>query len=372
VFGRIAAIQAETGAINFGQGFPDQEGPSEVVDAMVAALRAGRNQYAAMRGELVLREAIASHQRTFYGLAVDPDTEVAVTTGASEAMAATLLALIEQGDEVVVLEPYYDAYAAGLEIVGAVRRPVLLSAPDFLLDEQVLRDALSSRTRAIIVNTPHNPTGRVLTSEELELLTRTAREHDLIVITDEVYEHVTFDGRAHVPLATLPGMWERTLTISGSGKSFSFTGWKIGWAIGPEPLVSAVLAAKQWLTFTTNAPAQVGIAAALTEHRDYLRRRPADLAARRDRLCEGLASAGLPVFVPQGTFYALTDVSRLGWSDGLQFCLALPERAGVIAVPVDGFYDHPGGRHMVRWTFAKDVRAIDEGIRRLGCAQLCR
>jgi N-succinyldiaminopimelate aminotransferase len=372
VFGQISAVQARTGAINFGQGFPDQDGPPQVVEAVVAALRSGRNQYADMRGDRALREAIARHQESYYALAVDPVTEVVVTTGASEAIAAALLGLIEPGDEVVVLEPYYDAYAAGIEMVGAIRRSVLLAAPDFRLDEQALRAAVTARTRAIIVNSPHNPTGRTLTGDELNILVAVAREHDLVVITDEVYEHITFDGRAHIPLATLPGMRQRTLTISGSSKSFSFTGWKIGWAIGPEPLVSAMLAAKQWLTFSTNAPAQAGIAVALTHHRDYLDGLAADLAARRDLLCAGLAAAGLSVFVPEGTYYTLTDVSDLGWDDALQFCLALPERAGVIAVPVNGFYDHPAGRHMVRWACSKHRHLIDEGMRRLGSARLRR
>jgi N-succinyldiaminopimelate aminotransferase len=300
------------------------------------------------------------------------EDEVVVTTGASEAIAAALLGLIEPGDEVVVLEPYYDAYAAGIEMVGAIRRPVLLAAPGFRLDEQALRAAVSARTSAIIVNSPHNPTGRTLTGDELNIVAAVAREHDLVVITDEVYEHITFDGRAHIPLATLPGMRQRTLTISGSAKSFSFTGWKVGWAIGPEPLVSAVFTAKQWLTVSTNAPAQAGIAVALTHHRAYLDGLAADLAARRDLLCAGLAAAGLSVFVPEGTYYTLTDVSDLGWDDALQFCLALPERAGVTALPVNGFYDHPAGRHMVRWGFCRRRQLIEEGVRRLGSARLRR
>jgi N-succinyldiaminopimelate aminotransferase len=372
VFGRIAAVQARTGAINFGQGFPDQDGPQEVVEAVVAALRSGRNQYAPVRGDQALREAVAHHQELYYGLAVDPTTEVVITTGASEGIAAALLGLVEASDEVVVLEPYYDAYAAGIEMVGAVRRPVLLATPDFRLDEQALRSAVTARTRAVIVNSPHNPTGRTLSVDELNTLAAVAQEHDLIVVTDEVYEHITFDGRAHVPLATLPGMWERTLTISGSAKSFAFTGWKIGWAVGPESLVSAVLAAKQWLTFSTNAPAQAGIAVALTDHRDYLDGLATDLAQRRDLLCAGLTAAGLSVFVPEGTYYALTDVGDLGWDDALQFCLALPERAGVIAVPANGFYDHPSGRHMVRWAYCKHRHLIEEGVQRLGSAELRR
>jgi N-succinyldiaminopimelate aminotransferase len=372
VFGRIAAVQSRTGAINFGQGFPDEEGPAGAVEAAVRALRSGRNQYAAVRGDQALREAVADHQRHYYGLGWDPATEVVITTGASEAIAAALLGLVEPGDEVVMLEPYYDAYAAGVEMVGALRRPVLLAAPDFRVTETSMRAAISARTRAVIVNSPHNPTGRVLSDAELGVIAQVAVENDLIVVTDEVYEHITYDGRQHVPMSTLPGMRDRTLTISGSAKSFSFTGWKVGWVTGPEPLVSAVFAAKQWLTFSTNTPAQAGIAVALTEHRDYLDGLSAHLQANRDLLCDGLAAAGLRVFVPEGTYYALTDVGALGWEDALKFCLALPERAGVIAVPVNGFYDHLDGRHMVRWACGKERSLIEEGMRRLRSARLSR
>jgi N-succinyldiaminopimelate aminotransferase len=372
VFGQIAAVQARTGAINFGQGFPDQEGPAEAIEAVVEALRSGRNQYAAVRGDQALRAAVAAHQESYYGLAFDPDTEVVITTGASEAIAAALLGLVEPGDEVVMLEPYYDAYAAGVELVEAVRRPVLLCAPDFRLAERALRAAITGRTRAVILNSPHNPTGRTLTADELDIVARVTREHDLIAITDEVYEHITFDGRRHIPLASLPGMRQRTLTISGSAKSFSFTGWKVGWVTGPEALVSTVLVAKDWLTFSTNAPAQAGVAAALDRNRDYLDGLGGELQARRDLLCAGLADAGLRAFVPEGTYYTLTDVADLGWDDALQFCLALAERAGVIALPVNGFYDHPAGRHMVRWACCKDARLIEEGMRRLAAATLHR
>jgi N-succinyldiaminopimelate aminotransferase len=372
VFGLISAVQGRTGAINFGQGFPDEEGPPQVVEAVVEALRSGRNQYAPAQGDHALRRAVARHQDSYYGLSFDPDTEVAVTTGASEAIAAALLGLIEPGDEVIVLEPYYDAYAACIEMVGAVRRPVLLAAPKFRLDDRRLHEAVTAKTKAIIVNSPHNPTGRTLTTDELGLIATTAREHDLIAITDEVYEHITFDGAVHVPLATLPEMRHRTLTISGSAKSFAFTGWKVGWVTGPEPLVSAALAAKQWLTFSTNTPAQAGIAVALTEHTDYLDGLSTDMAVRRDMLCAGLASAGLSVFIPEGTYYALTDVSDLGWDDALQFCLALPERAGVVAVPVNGFYDHPGGDHMVRWACCKHRHLIEQGMEQLRLARLHR
>jgi N-succinyldiaminopimelate aminotransferase len=372
VFGQIAAVQIRTGAIHFGQGFPDREGPAGAIKAVADALRSGQNQYAAARGEHALREAIADHQRHYYGLTWDPATEVVVTTGASEAIAAALLGIVEPGDEIVVLEPYYDAYAAGIEMVGAVRRPALLAAPDFRVTEPSVRAAVTTRTRAVIVNSPHNPTGRTLTRDELGVIARVAAEHDLIVITDEVYEHITYDGRQHVPFSTQPGMRDRTLTISSSAKSFSFTGWKVGWVTGPEALVSAVFAAKQWLTYSTNAPAQAGIAVALTKHRDYLDGLSGELQESRDLLCDGLAAAGLRVFVPEGTYFALTDVEALGWDNALQFCLALPERAGVIALPVNGFYDHPDGRYMVRWTCCKERGLTEQGLRRLGSARLHR
>lgn len=372
VFGTISAVRARTGAINLGQGYPDDEGPAHVVEAFAAALRSGRNQYAPMRGDPDLLRAIARHQESYYGLGVDPGSEIVVTTGASEAIAAALLGLIEPGDEVAVPEPHYEAYAAGLELVGAVRRPVPLAAPDFRLDEQALRAAVTDRTVAIIFNNPHNPTGRVFSPAELDVLARVAQEHDLLVIADEVYEHIAFDGRAHIPLATLPGMRERTLTISGSAKSFAFTGWKVGWASGPEPLVSAVLSTKLWLTSTTNAPAQSAIAVALTEDTDYLDRLGADLQQRRDLLRDGLDAAGLPAFVSEGAYYTLTDVGALGWDDALQFCLALPERAGVIAVPVNGFYDGGRGRHMVRWACCRDRSLIEDGMKRLRAARLER
>jgi N-succinyldiaminopimelate aminotransferase len=373
VFSEMSALALRTGALNLGQGFPDTDGPPSVVAAAVEALEGGANQYTPGIGVPALRQAIARHQRRHYGLEVDPDTEVVVTTGCTEAIAAALLGLVDPGDEVVVLEPYYDSYVAMLTMCGAVRRPVTLRAPEFRLDVDELRAAVTPRTRLILLNTPHNPTGTVLTREELQAVADLAIEHDLLVVTDEVYEHLVFDGRAHVPIATLPGMWERTLTLSSAGKSWSFTGWKVGWATGPAPLVQAVLAAKQWLTFTSGSALQPAVAHALDHEPDWPRELARSLQDRRDLLCEGLAAAGLTPYVPEGTYFATTDVSHLGWSDGRELALALPERAGVVAIPTQGFYDDAeAGRQLLRWAFCKEPGVISEAVRRLAEADLHR
>ncbi len=287
IFSEMSALAVRTGALNLGQGFPDVDGPPSVIAAAVDALEHGANQYAPGIGIAPLRAAIARHQQRHYGLEVDPDREVVVTTGCTEAIAAALLGLIDPGDEVVVLEPYYDSYVAMLTMCGAVRRPVTLRAPEFRLDTDELRAAVTPRTRAILLNTPHNPTGTVLTREELQAVADVAIEHDVVVITDEVYEHLVFDDAEHIPLATLPGMWERTLTLSSAGKSYSFTGWKVGWATGPAHLVQAVLAAKQWLTFTSGSPLQPAVAHALDHEPDWPQALARDLQARRDLLCDG-------------------------------------------------------------------------------------
>lgn len=370
IFARMSALAASTGAVNLGQGFPDTDGPDAVIDAAVAALRGGANQYAPGPGVPDLRLAVAEHQRRWYGLEVDPETEVAVTTGATEAIAAAVLGIVEAGDEVIVLEPYYDSYVAVLQMAGAVRRPVTLRAPDFRLPVDELRAAVTPRTTAILLNTPHNPTGTVLTPDELAAVAQVARDHDLVVISDEVYEHLTFDV-THLPIATLPGMRERTLTISSGGKTFSFTGWKVGWATGPESLVRSLLGAKQFITFTSGAPLQPAIAAALRLDDDYFASFTDGMRARRDQLCAGLADVGFDVVVPDGTYFATTDIRPLGFEDGLEFCLALPERVGVVAVPHQVFHDpdtpledNPG-RPLVRWAFCKRPDVIDEAVRRL-------
>lgn len=373
IFSTMSALAVRTGSVNLGQGFPDADGPAGLLAAARDAIDAGHNQYAPGIGIPELRTAIAEHQRRHYDLDLDPDREVCVTTGCTEAVAAALLGLVDPGDEVVVLEPYYDSYVAMLQMAGAVRRPVTLRAPEYRLDVGRLRDAVNPRTRFVLLNSPHNPTGTVLTREELQAVADLAIAHDLVVITDEVYEHLVFDDHRHVPIASLPGMAERTLTLSSAGKSWSVTGWKVGWATGPAPLVAGLLAAKQWLSFSSGTPLQHAVAHALEHESGF----PAELAKglqqRRDLLCDGLDEAGLEPRVPEGTYFTLTDVGHLGWRDGLEFCEALPERAGVVAIPAQGFHDDAeAGRHLVRWAFCKEPDVIEEGLRRLHGARLGR
>ena len=366
IFAEMSALALRTGSVNLGQGFPDTDGPAEVIDVAVDALRSGRNQYAPGTGVPELRHAIADHQKRFYGVDVDPDSEVGVTTGATEAIASALLGLVDPGDEVIVLEPYYDSYVAVIQMAGGVRRPVTLRAPDFRLPVDELRAAVSPRTTAILLNSPHNPTGTVLRREELGAIAAVAIEHDLVVISDEVYEHLAFDGLPHIPIATLPGMAERTLTISSGGKSFSFTGWKIGWATGPADLVRAMIGAKQFLTYTSGSPLQPAISHALGAGDAYFDDLRAQLQSQRDLLCAGLAEIGFEVFVPEGTYFATTDITPLGFADGVEFCRALPELAGVVAIPHQVFYDHVDvGRPLVRWAFCKQPSVIEEALERL-------
>jgi len=367
IFAEMSALALRTGSVNLGQGFPDVDGPRQVIEAAVQALRSGRNQYAPGWGVPELRRAIAQHQQRFYGIALDPDTEVVVTTGATEAIAAALLGLVNPGDEIIVLEPYYDSYVACIAMVGGVRVPVTLRAPDFRLDLDELAQAVTSRTRAILLNTPHNPTGSVLSDDELRGIAELACEHDLMVITDEVYEHLTFDAIRHRPLCTYDGMLDRTLTISSAGKTFSFTGWKIGWATGPASLVTAAMRAKQFLTYTSGAPLQPAIAEALGLDDTYFDDFRADLQAKRDRLCAGLDAVGFDVYPPQGTYFVTTDIRPLGFQSGYEFCLELPGRCGVVAIPHEVFYDDKeAGRPLVRWAFCKQESVLDEAIERLG------
>jgi N-succinyldiaminopimelate aminotransferase len=369
IFAEMSALAVRTGSVNLGQGFPDQDGPAEVIEAAVAALRGGRNQYPPGHGTPELLDAVIGHQRRHYDLELDR-TQVVATTGATEAVAAALLGLLDPGDEVVVLEPYYDSYVAMIQFAGAVRRPVTLRAPDFRLDAAELAAAVTDRTRLILLNTPHNPTGTVLSRSELEAVAAVAIEHDLVVVTDEVYEHLTFD-HAHIPLATLPGMFERTVTISSAGKTFSLTGWKIGWASGPANLVAAVEGAKNWLSYSSGAPLQPAVAVALDHHDAFHEALAKDLRERRDRLCAGLATLGMQVYEPAGTYFVTTDVSAYGHADGRAFCDALPGLAGVVAIPSQVFYDDQDeGRHLVRWAFCKQREVIDEGVRRLQAADL--
>lgn len=366
IFAEMSALAVRTGAVNLGQGFPDTDGPGAIIEAAVDALRQGHNQYAPGIGIPLLRQAIAAHQSRWYGLEIDPDTEVAMTTGATEAIAAALLGLVDPGDEIIVLEPYYDSYVAGIQMAGGVRRPVTLRTPDFRLPIDELRAAVTSRTTAILLNSPHNPTGMVLNASELAAIAAIAIEHGLIVISDEVYEHLVFDGLVHTPISTLPGMAERTLTISSSGKTFSLTGWKIGWATGPAELVTAMMTAKQFMTYTSGAPFQPAIAQALSLGSDYFGTLTHGMTDQRDLLCAGLSDIGFDVFVPEGTYFVTTDIRPLGFDDGMEFCRMLPERAGVVAIPHEVFYDDKdAGRPLVRWAFCKRQEVLVEALDRL-------
>ncbi|MFE2032887.1 pyridoxal phosphate-dependent aminotransferase [Streptomyces scopuliridis] len=368
IFAEMSALAVRTNAINLGQGFPDTDGPEEVREAAVRALREGKgNQYPPGPGVPELRTAIAAHQLKRYGLAHDPDTEVLVTAGATEAIAAALLALVDTGDEVIALEPYYDSYAACIGMAGGTRVPVTLHPRDgaYHLDPDELRNAVTDRTRLILLNTPHNPTGTVLSREELAAVAELAVERDLLVVTDEVYEHLVFEGE-HVPIASFPGMRERTLTISSSGKTFSFTGWKVGWVTGTPELVKAVRSAKQFLTYVASGPFQYAIAEALRLPESYFEGLRADLRAKRDLLSAGLAAAGFEVYRPAGTYFVTTDIRPLGESDGFAFCRALPERCGVVAVPNAVFYDHQKqGAPFVRFAFCKREDVLREAVSRL-------
>ncbi|MER6145315.1 pyridoxal phosphate-dependent aminotransferase [Streptomyces sparsogenes] len=372
IFAEMSALAVRTGSINLGQGFPDSDGPEEVREAAVRALRDGRgNQYPPGPGIPELRTAVAEHQQRWYGLSYDPDREVLVTAGATEAIAASLLALLEPGDEVIALEPYYDSYAACIAMAGGTRVPVTLRPdttgphPAFRLDLDELRAAVTDRTRLILLNTPHNPTGTVLTREELAAVAELATERDLLVVTDEVYEHLVF-GTAHTPLASFPGMRERTVTIGSAGKTFSFTGWKVGWVTGSPELVSAVRSAKQFLTYVSSGPFQYAVAEALRLPDSYFHSLREDLLAKRELLAAGLAEAGFAVFRPAGTYFITTDIRPLGETDGFAFCRALPERCGVVAIPNAVFYDHQDqGAPFVRFAFCKRESVLEEAATRL-------
>ncbi|MEU2527627.1 pyridoxal phosphate-dependent aminotransferase [[Kitasatospora] papulosa] len=368
IFAEMSALAVRTGSINLGQGFPDTDGPEEIREAAVRALRAGHgNQYPPGPGVPELRSAVTEHQRRHYGLEYDPDTEVLVTTGATEAVAASLLALLEPGDEVIALEPYYDSYAACIAMAGGTRVPVTLRPDDgaYRLDLDELRAAVTPRTRLILLNTPHNPTGTVLTRDELAAVATLACERDLLVVTDEVYEHLVFEGE-HIPLASFPGMRERTVTVSSAGKTFSLTGWKIGWITASPELVTAVRSAKQFLTYVSGGPFQYAVADALRLPDSYFDALREDLRAKRDLLSAGLTEAGFEVYEPAGTYFVTTDIRPLGETDGFAFCRALPERCGVVAVPNAVFYDHrEQGAPFVRFAFCKRTDVLTEAVSRL-------
>ncbi|MEM7275902.1 MAG: pyridoxal phosphate-dependent aminotransferase [Actinomycetota bacterium] len=372
IFAEMSALAAETGALNLGQGFPDTDGPAAVSEAAIQAIRDGHNQYPPGPGTPDLRNAVAEHQERFWGLRFDPDEEVLITAGATEALAATLLGLCEVGDEVVAFDPTYDSYAAGIRMAGASLRGVLLRAPEpgadssaFRFDRDELARAVGPRTRLLLLNTPHNPTGKVFTDDELSFIADLCVANDVLAVTDEVYEHLVFDG-THRPLASYPGMAERTLTVSSGGKTFSFTGWKVGWACGPADLIAAVRTAKQFLTFVNGAPFQPAIATGLRLGDDYFDGFTSSMLAKRDLLCGLLDRAGFDVFPPEGTYFATADIRSLGRDDGIQFCLELPKLAGVVAVPSAVFYqDQSDGRPLVRFCFAKREEMLADAGERL-------
>ncbi len=369
IFAEMSGLALATGAINLGQGFPDTDGPAEVLEAAIAAMRSGANQYPPGTGVPALRRAISDHQQRFYGLSFDPDTEVLVTAGATEAIAASLLSLVDPGDEVIVFEPMYDSYSACISMAGGVRVPVLLNAPDYAVDLTALRHAVTPRTKAILVNSPHNPTGKVFSRLELSAIAELAVKHDLLVISDEVYEHLVFEGE-HVPMAALPGMRDRTVTISSGGKSFSFTGWKVGWACASAALVSAIRTAKQFLTYVNGSGFQEGIAVGLGLPDTYFMDFAADMKSKRDRLSSGLAAAGFAVMPTSGTYFVTADITPFGEVDGYEFCRQLPHRCGVVAVPNVVFYDNKTvGQSLVRFAFCKRHAVIDEACDRLATLQ---
>ncbi len=368
IFATMSELALATNSVNLGQGFPDTDGPEELREVAVDAIRQGRNQYPPSQGIPELRHAVAAHQRDWYGMARNPETDVLVTVGATEAIAATFLALCEPGDEVVMFEPTYDSYAAGAAMAGAVPRLVRLHPPDWRFDPDELATAVGPRTKLILLNSPHNPTGKVFSAEELGQVAALCTAHDVLAVTDEVYEHLVFDG-SHIPLATLPGMDGRTLTISSGGKTFSFTGWKVGWVSGPAPLVAAVRAAKQFLTYTSPAPFQLAIARGLASPPQVIEGLATELRARRDQLCDGLDALGYEVFRPAATYFATTDIAPV--APGLsaqEFCLALPGRCGVVAIPSSVFYDPAdpdAGRTLVRWAFCKRADVLEDALARL-------
>jgi len=367
IFAEMSGLAVSTGAINLGQGFPDEDGPVEVLEAAQAAIRSGLNQYPPGRGMPVLREAIAEHQKRFYGLDVDPDSEVLVTVGATEAIAATLLALIEPGDEVLTFEPFYDSYAAMIGLAGARHRTVALRAPDFQPDHDELRLAVSDKTRIILVNNPHNPTGTVLPRETLDLIVELAHRHDAIIVTDEVYEHLRFEG-VHEPIATIPGAAERTVTISSGGKTFNTTGWKIGWITAPSDLLEPILAVKQFLTFVGGGPFQPAIAVGLGLPDDYFTGIARVLAGKRDLLSAGLNAAGFTVSPSLGSYFVVADAAPLGFPDAAAFCRQLPALAGVVAIPISAFvHDENKGDYasLVRFAFCKRVDVLERAAAQL-------
>jgi len=372
IFAEMTALAQKEGAINLAQGFPDFQGPDEIVEAAVGALRSGSNQYARSRGLPELVEAVAEAQERYYGLTYEPMEEVVIFSGATEGIAASLLGLLNPGDEVILFEPFYDSYPPGLALSRAVPRFLPLRFPDYTLDEDALRALVTDRTRMIVLNTPMNPTGKVFTREELEVIARVCQDHDLLALTDEVYEHIVFDGARHIPLASIPGMRERTLTLSSAGKTYSFTGWKIGWATGPRALVDGAQAAHQFLTYAIPTPLQAAVAFALRNvHHDYLREFQAEYQARRDFLLPVLEEAGFQVVAPRGTYFIYAAFDDVFQGDDRAFAYWLTREHGVAALPPSSFYQEATdeGRRLTRFAFCKRMETLEAAAERLGRIQ---
>jgi N-succinyldiaminopimelate aminotransferase len=367
IFEEMTGLAVRHGAINLGQGFPDEDGPAEMAEAARAAILSGANQYAPGQGIPRLREAVAAHQERFYGIGLDPWREVIITTGATEGIAAAILALAGPGDEVLTFEPFYDSYGAMIALAGADHVTVPLHAPAFQPDLAELEAAFSARTRVVVVNNPHNPTGAVFGREVLARVVELAQRHDAVIVTDEVYEHLVFGG-PHIPLATLPGAAQRTLTVSSAGKTFSFTGWKVGWVTGPEELVGRVRTIKQFLTYSSGTPFQEAVALGLGYPDGFFEGIAATLRAKRDILAEGLRAAGLEVYVPAGTYFITADTAGLGFDSAVDLARRLPELVGVAAIPVSVFC-HPAGaertRSLLRFAFCKKETLLEEAAARL-------
>ena len=368
IFAEMSALALSTGAINLGQGFPDEDGPMEVIEAAQLAIAEGRNQYPPGIGVPELRQAIAAHQAHWYGVNVDADTEVLVTAGATEGIAAAILAFTETGDEVVVAEPYYDSYAAIAALAGARLVKVPVRAPGFIPDSDELAAAISDRTRIILVNSPHNPSGAVWPRDVLERIVELAHRHDAIIVTDEVYEHLVFEGK-HIPISTLPGGWERTVTLSSGGKTFSVTGWKVGWAVGPAPLVKAVTAVKQFLTFVSSGPFQPAIAVGLGLPDEVFHAAAQTLRDKRDLLSAGLAAVGFTVYRPSAGYFVVVDTASIGEPDATAFARRLPEATGVVGIPVSALVspEHKADyASLLRFAYCKRVSVIEDAVARLG------
>jgi len=365
VFATWSRLATEHNAINLGQGFPDFDGPPEVIEAATRAMCDGHNQYAPMPGVPALREAIAADLSSQNQWQVDANTDITVTSGCTEGIAATMLGLLNPGDEVIAFEPFYDSYPATIAMAGGIMKTVTTRPPDFGIDLDAVRAAVTPRTRVILLNTPHNPTGHVATPAELAGLAEIAQAHDLIIVADEVYDRMVYEGE-HTSIATLPDMWQRTITLKSMAKTFSMTGWKIGWAIAPPKLTAAVRAAHQFLTYAIATPLQYGAAAALDLGSPYYAELRAAYLARRDLLCEALRDSGFGVFTPAGTYFVMCDHTPFGYESAEAFCSHLVEHVGVAAIPPGSFYVNPAdGRDLVRFAFCKTMPVLEEAIRRL-------